>query len=80
LAKILLLVVVAVAVYFIFRTYARSIGRKDPPPEAPPRGGPKAEDMVRCRECGIHLPRSEAVTVLGEHYCCEQHGRSHSSR
>jgi uncharacterized protein len=29
--------------------------------------------MVRCRICGVHLPKSEAVTSRGEIYCSKEH-------
>jgi uncharacterized protein len=74
LAKILLLAIVVAAVYFVLRGYARSIGRKDKVDAGTDIA--RGEDMVRCRHCGVHLPRSESVMVLGEHYCSEEHGSS----
>ena len=29
--------------------------------------------MVRCQICGVHLPKSEAVTSRGEFYCSKEH-------
>ncbi len=34
---------------------------------------PEPEDMVSCAVCGIHLPRSEAITHQNQHFCCEAH-------
>lgn len=32
------------------------------------------ESMVRCAHCGLHLPRSEALTLPdGRAYCCAAH-------
>ena len=31
------------------------------------------EDMVRCAQCGIHLPRGESLMVRGETFCCAEH-------
>lgn len=72
-AKILLLVAVVAAVYFVLRGYARSIGRKDDTAAGATEA--REEDMVQCRHCGIHLPRSEAVKLRDEHYCSEEHRR-----
>ena len=37
-------------------------------------GGSKhGEDMVRCRICGIHLPKSEAITSRDEIFCSREH-------
>jgi uncharacterized protein len=29
--------------------------------------------MVRCRVCGIHLPKSEAITSRGDIFCTREH-------
>jgi uncharacterized protein len=29
--------------------------------------------MVRCRVCGIHLPKSEAITSRAEIFCSREH-------
>lgn len=31
------------------------------------------DDMVQCRHCGVHLPKSECVTRDGEIYCSTAH-------
>lgn len=72
-AKILLVVVVFAAVYFIVRAYARGVESKrtvDAVPKA-------AEDMVQCVHCGVHLPRSESVTGNGRSYCSKEHQQLH---
>jgi len=72
LAKILLLVAVFAAVYFIVRGYARGMTRTPDPPQV--KG---EEDMVKCRYCGIHLPRSESSSAAGDTFCSEEHRRLH---
>lgn len=39
---------------------------------------PAAEDMVRCKTCGVNLPRSEAILSAGRFYCCDEHRRADS--
>jgi uncharacterized protein len=34
---------------------------------------PQVEDMVRCEQCGVHLPRAEAVSVRDRHFCSAAH-------
>ncbi|MBZ0092776.1 MAG: PP0621 family protein [Burkholderiales bacterium] len=52
-------------------------------PQARPRpnfpGPGKGEDMVRCAQCGVHLPRSEGVLSQGEFYCSDEHRRQHQA-
>lgn len=31
------------------------------------------EEMVRCAECGIHIPKSESWSARGNYFCCEAH-------
>lgn len=73
-AKILLLVAVCAAVYFVVRGYARSIART----EAGRKSGESGEeDMVRCQHCGVHLPRSESAQADDAFFCSEEHRRLH---
>ena len=38
---------------------------------AAPASAGRAEKMVACARCGIHLPQSEALQVAELHYCDE---------
>lgn len=74
-AKILLIVVVFAAVYFIVRAYARGVAKR----QSESARANRVEDMVRCSHCGLHLPRSDS-TRLGERYfCSKEHQRLHES-
>ncbi|MGH8731734.1 MAG: PP0621 family protein [Burkholderiales bacterium] len=68
-AKFLLVIAVFIVVYLFLRSYRRRVEAAPPPPAAAKHG----EDMVRCRICGVHLPKSEAVTSRGEIYCSKEH-------
>ena len=35
------------------------------------------EDMVRCAQCGVHLPRSESLVTQGQYYCSAEHRGRH---
>ena len=37
------------------------------------------DDMVRCADCGVHLPRGESLAVRGRFYCCAEHQSRHDS-
>jgi uncharacterized protein len=68
--KLLVLVLVGVVFYLVWRGVARR-ARTD-------RGrcsGVEAERMVGCRQCGVHLPISEAVEADGNYFCSEEHRR-----
>lgn len=71
--KLLLLVFGVWLIYTILKKYGRSVEQDEK--EAPP--AQIEEDMVRCVQCGVHLPRSEAILSRGEFYCCDEHRRLH---
>jgi uncharacterized protein len=68
-AKFLLVIAVFIVVYLFLRSFRRRVEAAPPPAAAAKHG----EDMVRCRICGVHLPKSEAVTSRGEIYCSKEH-------
>jgi uncharacterized protein len=37
---------------------------------------PQTTDMVRCAQCGVHVPANEAVTGLKGQYCSSAHRQS----
>ena len=42
------------------------------------RSQPKKEErteLVSCAHCGVHLPRAEARSAGGHHFCSEEHWR-----
>ncbi|HWQ37343.1 MAG TPA: PP0621 family protein [Burkholderiales bacterium] len=70
-AKFLLLIALFIVLYLIFRSIRRAA--RAAPSETP--GAKRAEDMVRCKICGVHLPRSESITSRGEFFCSQEHLR-----
>lgn len=71
--KLLLLAVGVWLIINILKNYARSVDRDEgsvPPP-------PVHEDMVRCAQCGVHLPKSESILSRGSFYCSDEHRRQH---
>lgn len=73
--RLLKLLLLAVAAWFIFSLLKR---RRDVGVRGDKHATPLAdEDMVRCLQCGVHLPRSEAFLVGGEYFCCDEHRRLH---
>lgn len=69
--KIILLILGLLFAYWVLKRYRRKVDRDG---SAPPPGG---EDMVRCAQCGVHLPRGESVTAQGKFYCGAEHQRLH---
>jgi uncharacterized protein len=74
--RIILLILIAFAIYWLFRSFLRSQAKRDeaPPPAA---GGPEVEDMVTCTRCGVNLPRSDAREEQGKLICANNPGCRH---
>ncbi len=63
--KLLFLLILAAALYFLLRPRS---AREDRPPR-----GASVEDMVACARCGLNVPRSEAVQSSGLQFCSDEH-------
>jgi uncharacterized protein len=68
--RLLFLAILIVAgIWLVRRALARIDAREAPPPNRP------VEDLVRCAQCGVLLPRAEARSAAGGTYCTEEHAR-----
>ena len=74
--RIILLILIAVAIYLLFRAYLRSQTREQPPPD-PAARSLEGEDMVSCTRCGVNLPRGEAKEEAGQLVCAANPGCRH---
>lgn len=68
------LAAIAAAVWLALYVLRRLFHR--PASDTTPRSG-SAENMVRCAQCGLHLPEAEAIAHEGRHFCCEAHRRQY---
>lgn len=77
---VLLVLVVVVGVLWL----ARMSRRRALPPKPPAGEVPRHETMLACAQCGVHLPRSDALPGRGGVFCNEAHRaafeRVHSQR
>lgn len=68
--KYLVLLVVLALGYAWWRSQRNGTQQRPPPAVHP--GPATPQDMVACSRCGVHLPRSEALTHgPGQSYCPE---------
>jgi len=66
---LVLILLVVIAVYLVRRALSRA-ARSSEAPVAKPN-----EELVRCAQCGVLLPRGEARMAAGTLYCSEEHAR-----
>jgi uncharacterized protein len=68
------LILIGVIVVFVVWLLRRSLAAPRPgqPPE---QTGEQKGDLVSCAHCGVNLPKAEARSAGGRHYCSEEHWR-----
>ena len=69
--RLILIVLIAVLLLWLLRR-ALAAGKK--PPQGPP-GDAGAPELVSCAHCRVNLPKAEARSAGGRHYCSEEHWR-----
>jgi uncharacterized protein len=69
-AKILIIVIAVAAAFWLLRNHRRRADRDVQSPVAPP-----AEDMVGCAQCGVHIPRKDALESGQRYFCSGEHER-----
>jgi uncharacterized protein len=71
-SRLLFLLAVVVLVYLLLKSFRRQTPKQD--------ASTPVEDMVRCAQCGVHMPKSESILAGGNFYCCDAHRREHTSK
>lgn len=78
--KYLLLLAVLALVFFMLgakRARPREPEARQPQPPAPPA---QPQAMLRCAECGMHLPANETLPGRGGVFCSAAHRASFEAR
>jgi uncharacterized protein len=71
-SRLLFLLAVIAVVYWLLKSFRKQSPKQDTPATS--------EDMVRCAQCGVHLPKSESILSGGNFYCSDAHRREHESK
>jgi uncharacterized protein len=70
---LVLILIVVFAVWLVRRALRRAALDGEPQATAP--AAPTSDELVRCVQCGVLLPRAEARMSAGALYCSEEHVR-----
>ena len=71
--KLILIAAAVFALLWLLRRALAAPRKGDAPPPAP---GEAKGDLVSCAHCGVNLPKAEARSAGGRHYCSEEHWRA----
>lgn len=63
-SRLLLIIAIVALIYLLVRSYRKQVPQKDKA---------AVEDMVRCAQCGVHLPKGESIQSGGKMFCCIEH-------
>jgi uncharacterized protein len=66
---LVLVVLIVIAVWLVRRALRRIAPQSDAPSEK------KSDELVRCAQCAVLLPRAEARMAGGVLYCSEEHAK-----
>lgn len=67
--RLIFLLAIAVVIYALIKTFQRRSASQDNQKKVEP----PIEDMVRCAQCGVNLPRSESILSDKKLFCCVEH-------
>ena len=70
---IIRLIILLLLVYLIWRLINSTRRALQPRPPAPTDGAPK---MLKCRQCGTHVPENEAIRDGDRSFCSDAHRRA----
>ncbi|MBF1801061.1 PP0621 family protein [Alloalcanivorax profundimaris] len=74
------LLILAALVYLVWRFAKRLLAaaNNDDDGTRPTRSAePRGETMIRCQQCGLHVPEREAFRHRGLGFCSQEHQRQY---
>lgn len=71
--KLILLLLFGIAMFLLLKRFQGKGADHDD--KAGSSNSSEPERMVACAHCGVHIPESESLASLGNHYCSEEHRR-----
>jgi uncharacterized protein len=78
--KYLVLLLVIVVVLMLLGVKRREPSRRNGEKSGKAAGSASTVEMVRCAECGMHLPEFEALPGQGGQFCSAEHRSRFESR
>ncbi len=81
---IIIAAAIALIAFWVFRaargsSSSEQLPKEDQKPGQFPKSADSVQEMVSCAQCGLHLPKAEAVTGKRALYCTLEHQRQAES-
>ena len=67
LIRLIIIIAIGWLLFRLFKNWQNRLANKQPKPDE------KIDTMVKCAECGVHVPKQNAVENNGQFFCCEEH-------
>jgi len=68
-SRLIFFLAIAATVYFLIRSFRKNLPGKNEKGQ----GESVAQDMVRCAQCGVYLPKGESIQAEGNSFCSPAH-------
>lgn len=70
------LLIIAALIYLAWRVVKNLLSQANSRDNSSPDSSSRdAQAMLKCAQCGVHVPAPEAFTHNGLHFCCQEHQR-----
>ena len=72
------ILIITIALLIMFVNSWLKLRAQKPPAKKTKPDKIEHEPMVRCEQCGLHVPKSRAIEANGHNYCSRKHQRVHA--
>ncbi|BAP13339.1 MAG: hypothetical protein AOY29_05390 [Alcanivorax borkumensis] len=69
------LIIIAALIYLAWRVMKQLLAQARP--TAPDNSTSNPQIMVKCAQCGVHVPAPDAFSHGGLHFCSQEHQRQY---
>lgn len=63
-SRLFFFIAIAFVIYLLIKSFRKNSSQQNQT---------VTEDMVRCLQCGVHVPKGESVQSDGQNFCCAAH-------
>ncbi len=78
-SRILFILVLLAVGYFLLKSWQRKQYLKQHN-KSSTGSTMKSTRMLRCKQCGLHIPADEAISRGEEHFCSLEHAKQHLTK